>query len=175
MSTDPGDELVDVIGSDGRTIATVPRREMRKKRLRHRCTYILVFDHAGRLFVHQRTATKDVYPSHWDVTVGGVLAAGESFEAGAVRELREELGIAAELERLFPFQYADNASIAGAMVYRVCHDGPFRLQPEEIVHGRFVERSELPSLLSERPFCPDGVAVWMEYQRRYPGSSQEVE
>src|SRR5262249_26896649 len=73
------DELVDVIDDAGRTIGVVTRREMRRRRLPHRSTAILVFDHAGRLFVHLRTATKDVFPSHWDVAVGGVLGAGETF------------------------------------------------------------------------------------------------
>ena len=88
---DPGDELVDVIDDAGRTIGTVTRREMRARRLPHRCVYVLVFNRQGQLFIHLRTATKDVYPSHWDVAIGGVLAAGESFAEGAKRELREEL------------------------------------------------------------------------------------
>ena len=48
----------------------------------HRCTYVLVFNIRGELFIHLRTATKDVYPSHWDVAIGGVLAAGETFAEG---------------------------------------------------------------------------------------------
>src|SRR5882672_3408640 len=105
-----GDELVDVIDEAGRTAGTVTRREMRARRLPHRCVYVLVFNRQGELFIHLRTATKDVYPSRWDVTVGGVLAAGESFDAGARRELGEELGVDTEPEQLFPFQYADAAT-----------------------------------------------------------------
>ena len=82
---DPGAELVDVVDAGNRVVGTVTRREMRARRLPHRSTYILVFDRAGRLFVHLRTATKDVWPSHWDVCVGGVLAAGESYDEGAAR------------------------------------------------------------------------------------------
>jgi isopentenyldiphosphate isomerase len=70
MSSNPGDELVDVIDDAGRTIATVTRREMRARRLPHRCTYLLVFNRAGDLFLHLRTASKDVYPSHGDVAIG---------------------------------------------------------------------------------------------------------
>src|SRR5438105_14251947 len=92
-SDDPGRELVDVIDAAVRTIAVVPRDEMRCQRLPHRCVYILVFNRRGDLFVHLRTASKDVYPSHWDVTVGGVLATGESYAEGARRELAEELGV----------------------------------------------------------------------------------
>ncbi len=153
------DEFVDVIDDEGRTVGIVTRREMREGRLPHRCTYILVFDSSGRLFIHQRTATKDVFPSYWDVAVGGVLAAGETFAQGACRELREELGVDAPLAECFPFRYADDRTIVQAQVYRACHDGPFDLQAEEIVQGEFVTREELALRLEHVPFCPDGLAV----------------
>jgi isopentenyldiphosphate isomerase len=174
MTPDPGAELVDVIDDAGRTIGTVPRREVRGRRLPHRCVYVLVFNRRGELFLHLRTPTKDVYPSHWDVTVGGVLAAGESFDAGAVREVGEELGVTAVPEPLFPFRYADDASVVQAMVYRVVHDGPFRLQPEEVVRGEFVPLGEVAGRVAQDPFCPDGLAVWQEYQRRGAGGSGET-
>src|SRR5690349_18486214 len=110
MSTNPALELVDVIDADGRTVGTVTRQEMRARRLPHRCVYILVFNRRGELFHHLRTATKDVYPAHWDVTVGGVLTAGESFPEGACREAAEELGVLVEPEELFAFRYADAAT-----------------------------------------------------------------
>lgn len=166
MSNHPGDELVDVIDEAGRTIGTVTRREMRARRLPHRCTYVLVFNRRGELLLHLRTADKDVYPSHWDVAVGGVVAAGESFDAGARREVAEELGIEALPEPLFPFRYEDAATIVQAMVYRVVHDGPFRFQPEEIVRGEFVAPADVPARAAREPFCPDGLAVLTEYQRR---------
>lgn len=165
MATDPGSELVDVIDDAGTVVGTATRREMRARRLPHRCTYILVFNRAGQLFIHQRTATKDVFPSHWDVAVGGVLAAGESFDVGAERELLEELGVTAPLERLFPFRYADAATVVDAMVYRAVHDGPFRLQPEEVVAGEFVRVAEARARAATTPFCPDGLAVLDAYGR----------
>jgi 8-oxo-dGTP pyrophosphatase MutT (NUDIX family) len=165
---DAGSELVDVIDDAGRTIATVPRREIRARRLPHGCTYILVFNGRGELFVHLRTATKDVYPSYWDVTVGGVLAAGESFDAGARREVAEELGIDATPEPLFPFRYEDAATVVHGMVYRLVRDGPFRLQPEEIVRGEFVPVEEALARAARQPFCPDGLAVLAEYRRLPP-------
>jgi isopentenyldiphosphate isomerase len=164
MPTNPSDELVDILDESGRTIAVVTRAEMRARGLPHRCTYILVFNRRGELFIHQRTATKDVFPSYWDVTVGGVSAAGESYDDGARRELAEELGIpSAPLDRLFPFRYADDRTVVHGMVYRAVHDGPFRLQPEEIVRGEFVALDEMPKRTAADPFCPDGLAVLREY------------
>lgn len=163
-------ELVDVIDAAGNTIGTVTRQEMRARRLPHRCVYILVFNRVGELFVHLRTPTKDVFPAHWDVAVGGVLVAGESFEQGAQRELHEELGVAAELEMLFPYRHMDDATVVGAMVYRATHDGPFRYQPEEVVEGEFLTIATALARAQELPFCPDGLAVLAEYLRRMTAS-----
>jgi isopentenyldiphosphate isomerase len=161
----PGDELVDVIDSNGNTIAVVTRRQMRERRLPHRCTYVLIFNTRDELFIHLRTATKDVYPSHWDVCIGGVLAAGESFPEGTRREIREELGIDAAPEELFSVRYADTATFAHGMAYRLTHDGPFELQVEEIVRGEFAPVSEVLERTRSDSFCPDGVQVLQEYLR----------
>jgi isopentenyldiphosphate isomerase len=139
---------------------------MRARRLPHRSTYILVFDRTGRLFVHLRTAVKDVYPTYWDVAIGGVLGAGEDWDAGATRELHEELGVTATLTRLFPFSWADDVSIVQGMVFRAEHEGPFRLQPEEIVRGEFLTLDEVAARATSAPFCPDGLAALGQYRRR---------
>ena len=162
----PGDELVDIVDDAGRVVRVVTRREMRAGRLPHRCVSLLVFNARGDLFVHLRTATKDVHPSHWDVTVGGVPAAGEPWDEAAVREGREELGVDLRPERLFPFRYADGDPVLHAMVYRAVHDGPFALQVEEIVRGEFVPLAEVAARTARDRFCPDGLAVLAAYRQR---------
>ncbi len=161
----PSDELVDITDLAGNIIGVVPRREMRGRRLPHRCTYILVFNSRGELFIHLRTPTKDVFASHWDVCVGGVLAAGEGFGAGARRELNEELGVDAPLQELFPFRYEDEQTIVHAVAYRAVHEGPFCLQPEEVVRGEFASVAEAKERAKREPFCPDGLCVLAEFER----------
>lgn len=158
-----GDEYVDWIDAEGRVRGVVSRREMRTRRLLHRCVYILTFNRRGELFLHLRTATKDVYPSHYDVAVGGVLLAGESFPDGASREVREELGIDAAPTPLFSMCYEDARTAVQGEVYRLVHDGPFRLQPEEIVRGEFVPVPRALARTAVEPFCPDGIQVLRQY------------
>lgn len=159
----PAEELVDVIDDASRTIGVATRARIRAERLPHRCTYVLVFNSRGELFIHLRTPTKDVFPSHWDVCIGGVLTAGESYGDGVRREVREELGVDAAPRELFPFRYADDRTIVHGMVYRLDHDGPFRLQPEEIVRGEFVTLEGAALRAEREAFCPDGLAVLREY------------
>jgi hypothetical protein len=94
-----------------------------------------------------------------------VLAAGEDYDAGAARELAEELGVESPLERLFPLHYADEHTIVQGMVYRTRHDGPFRLQPEEVVRGEFLPIALVAKRAAGELFCPDGLAVLDEYRR----------
>jgi isopentenyldiphosphate isomerase len=160
------EEMVDVLDNDGRVVGVATRAEMRARHLPHRCVYVLVFNARGELFVHQRTASKDVFPSYWDVAIGGVVSAGESFDQAALREGNEELGVSLKVEPLFPFTFADARTTCFAHVYRAHHDGPFNLQVEEIVRGHFVPAKEVPALAKRESFCPDGLEVWAEYARR---------
>ena len=86
---DPADELVDVVDEDDRVVATATRREVRRRALLHRCTYVLLRNAAGEILVHRRTDTKDVFPGAYDVFAGGVCAAGESYDECARREVAD--------------------------------------------------------------------------------------
>src|SRR5262250_3160606 len=131
-------EMVDVVDGDDRVIGQATRAEVRAQKLRHRATYILVFNARGQLFVHQRTASKDIYPSYYDVAVGGVVAAGESYDVGAQRELAEELGITEASPRpILAFQYVDTGNRVNARVYSCSYDGPLALQSDEIASGEW--------------------------------------
>lgn len=158
------DELVDVVDENDRVVTQATRREVRAKNLRHRAVYILVFNSAGRLFVHRRTQHKDIFPSYWDVAVGGVVAAGEDYDDAARRELREELGAGdVRLRRLFPVRYEDETNRVSGMVYSCTCDGPFTLQASEIANGEWMDLDVLIERTQQHPFCPDGLEVLRLY------------
>lgn len=157
-------ELVDIVDEEDRVLGTVSRAEMRARNLRHRAAYVLVFDSRGRLFVHQRTAEKDLYPGWFDVAAGGVVAAGESYEAAARRELAEELGIGGvPLRPVLRFRFADEANQVNGMLYSCTYDGPLRLQTKEIAGGEWLDLDVVFERIGSRPFCPDGVEALRLY------------
>lgn len=161
------DELVDVVDADDRVIGQATRVEMRARQLRHRATYILVFNSHGQLFVHLRTATKDVYPSHYDVAVGGVVAAGESYDDGARRELAEELGITGvEPRPILAFRYEADGNQVNGRIYSCTYDGAVTLQAEEIVSGEWLDLEQVVERSSQLPFCPDGIEALFRYLDR---------
>jgi hypothetical protein len=53
------------------------------------------------------------------------------------------------------------------MAYRTTHDGPFRLQPEEIVRGDFAALDDVVERAYWEPFCPDGLACLQRYRAEH--------
>ncbi|MEU8758217.1 NUDIX domain-containing protein [Streptomyces sp. NPDC048659] len=158
------DELLDVVDEHDRVTGQAPRGEVYARGLIHRCTFIRVRDAEGRVFVHRRTPTKLVFPSLYDMFVGGVVGAGESYDDAALREAEEELGVSG-LPRptpLFRFLY-DSGGVAGkwwSAVYKVRCELPVRPQAEEVAWHAFLPEEELAARLASWEWVPDGLAAY---------------
>ena len=154
------DELVDIVDDDDHVIATVTRAEMRARRLRHRSVGIAVVSTDGRLLIHRRSDTKDIWPGWWDIAAGGVVASGETYDEAARRELAEELGLAdAEFEYLGQATYSDDDLSAICCGYRVVHDGPFTFADGEVAEARWATFAELDHMRATHRFLPDSIAL----------------
>ena len=161
---DPGDELLDVVDEQDRVVGQATRREVRRRRLLHRFSSVLCRDGAGRLYVHRRTDDKDVYPGMYDMTAGGVLAAGETYPEAARRELAEELGVAGPEPRfVFKHRYRGEDNPSWSALFEVTWDGPVIPQASEIAWGDFLAEDELVARLEEWPFCPDALEIFRRY------------
>ncbi|MFE9041994.1 NUDIX hydrolase [Streptomyces sp. NPDC012421] len=162
------DEVLDVVDEQDRVIGQAPRGEVYARGLIHRCTFIRVRDAEGRIFVHRRTPSKLVFPSLYDLFVGGVVGAGESYDDAALREAEEELGVSGlpRPDFLFRFLY-DSGGVAGkwwSAVYEVRCDLPVRPQPEEVAWHAFLTedelRARLPGAAGAWEWVPDGLAAY---------------
>lgn len=164
----PMDELVALYEAGnlaGRVVGSAPRSRVRAENLPHAATAVMLRDGAGRVYVHRRTDTKDVYPGMHDAWAGGVVLAGEDPVAAAGRELTEELGVhGCELRPLGVFWYADDHTNYLAYSFEARYDpqanGPVVHQPEEVAHGWWMEWDDLLARLADPdwPFVPDGRA-----------------
>jgi isopentenyldiphosphate isomerase len=159
-------EWVDVVDETDRVIGRASRAEVRAHNLLHRNVAILCQDAAGRIYLHQRSATKDLFPNLHDVFVSGVVGAGENYDTAAVRELSEEVGIEnARPELLFRHRYEGAQTRSHTAVYRVLWDGPMRHHDGEIAWGRFCTLAEIEQNAARWPLVPDGAEIFARYLR----------
>jgi isopentenyl-diphosphate delta-isomerase len=144
------DELFDVVNERDEVIGRSTRAEVHRLGLRHRAVHVLVFNRRGEVFLQKRSQHKDTFPGAWDSSASGHLDSGEDYDACAVRELREEIGLAVRRAptRLFKLNACAQTGQEFVWVYRVESEGPFALHPAEIETGGW--------------YAPEKVSRWME-------------
>ncbi|MBB5120673.1 NUDIX hydrolase [Streptomyces eurocidicus] len=168
----PADEVLDIVDARDQVVGQAPRGEAYARGLRHRCVFVLARDGAGRIFVHRRTPGKLVFPSRYDMFVGGVVAAGESYDEAALREAREELGAPGlpAPTPLFRFLYeGPEGQSWWSAVYEVRWDGPVEPQVEEVAWHTFLSEAEVAARLGEWEWVPDGFEAYRLLRERAAG------
>ncbi|MEU4680889.1 NUDIX domain-containing protein [Micromonospora sp. NPDC023737] len=156
------DELLDIVDEQDRVVGQARRGEVYAAGLRHRCAFVLARDDEDRIFVHRRTARKLVFPSLYDMFVGGVVGAGESYDAAALREAEEELGVPGlpAPVPLFKFLYETSEHRWWSSVYEVRCPSEVAPQPEEVAWHAFLTEDELERRLTEWAWVPDGFEAY---------------
>jgi isopentenyl-diphosphate Delta-isomerase len=147
------DEIFDVVNERDEIIGQRTRGEVHRLGLRHRAVHVLVFNRVGEVFLQKRSMNKDTHPGAWDSSASGHLDKGEEYDACAIRELREEIGL--ELTeppaRLFRIEACLETGQEFLWVYRCESEGPFRLNPAEIEAGGWFLKERVTAWIAERP------------------------
>ena len=169
------EEIFDIVNDRDEVIGRLPRRQVHREGHKHRAIHVLVFNARGQLFLQKRSMTKDAFPGAWDSSASGHLDSGEDYDACAVRELREELGLAmaAAPARLFKIDACAQTGQEFVWVYRLESEGPFVLHPEEIERGEWFSPDGVNRLLEEHPGdVASGLALiwrrWLAWSRPRP-------
>jgi isopentenyldiphosphate isomerase len=161
-------EILEIVDSDDTVIGRATRREIHSKGLIHRAVHIFVFNPRGEIYVQRRSALKDRHPLKLDSSAAGHVDPGESYEQTAVRELEEELGIAALVEQVLRVAACKQTDNEHVMLFKVETD----LEPvpnrEEVKWGGFMPPEKLSALMHENPedFVPAFILLWNEFLRK---------
>jgi 8-oxo-dGTP pyrophosphatase MutT (NUDIX family) len=170
------DEMVDWVDRLGVRLLPLPRKTIHDYNLLHRGAGVMVTSKQGEIYVHQRAGVKRVFPSLYDMFVGGVCSTGESTAVTAARELSEELGLHGGRPRLrflfrIPVATSRNRCLVDVYGYECENNEKDAIcwQPEEVAWGKFVEWEEVCHWAAREPekFVPDGLQVWAAYLDRY--------
>ena len=129
-------ELFDKVDELDNVIGVTNKQEAHDKGFIHRVAAVYVFDKNGNLYVQDH-----VKAGLLDHSVGGHIAKGESYQEGATREAKEELGISDPVELLDVF-YSDETYTGSNYRHMfglfTCTPNPsWRFKPNDEVHSIF--------------------------------------
>ena len=160
------EEIFDVVNERDEVVGQAPRKEVHARGLRHRAVHVLVFNARGQLFLQKRSMTKDTAKGKWDSSASGHVDRGEDYDACAVREVWEEIGLrlAQPPERILRVEACTETGQEFAWVYRCLSEGPFTLHPEEIERGDWFAPEAITRWIVERPrdFAWAFVLIWQK-------------
>ncbi len=160
-------EILDIVDEKGAPIGkTIERAIAHAEGIRHRTSHVWLLKRSPegvQILLQKRSKNKDSFPGCYDISSAGHIPAGEDFVPSALRELREELGLAAnpwELhycgqrhlvweQEFYGKPFKDNQV---TNVYALwCHREPseFILQEEEVEEVRWLDFEQCRDLVRE--------------------------
>ena len=169
------EEIFDVVNECDEVIGQAPRQEVHARGLWHRAVHVLVFNARGAVFLQKRSMLKDTAKGQWCSSSSGHLDAGEDYDACAVRELREEIGLVAPAppRRWFKVDACAETGWEFCWIYQCESEGPFALHPQEIECGGWFTPELVSQWMGEKPqdFARAFRLVWgMLAARGFPKS-----
>lgn len=90
-------EYIDIVDENNNPIGKVKEKQQAHEDGNfHRTAHIWIINDKNELLLQKRSSTKKIHPNCWDISGAGHIRAGESVIDGAIRELKEELGVKAQ-------------------------------------------------------------------------------
>ena len=90
-------EYIDIFDENNNPIGVIKEKQQAHEDGNfHRTAHVWIINDKNELLLQKRSASKKTHPNCWDISGAGHIRIGESVIDGAIRELKEELGIKAE-------------------------------------------------------------------------------
>lgn len=141
------EELLDLVDADDNVIGVKSRDEIYAEHLKNfRVINVFLVNSKGEIWIPRRTATKKLYPLCLDMSVGGHVQSGESYDEAFHRETFEELNInTAEISvRLLGHLTPALHDVSAFMnVYEIQTDETPKYNPDDVMEGVWISPDEL--------------------------------
>jgi len=168
-------ELLAVVDANDRPAEPRDRATIHRDGLLHRAVHIFILNREGDLFLQKRSHRKDRFPDRWDSSAAGHVDADESYNDCAHRELKEELGIAADLTQCGRVPASGRTDQEFISIYSGVHEGPLSWNPNEIETGGFFRLEMIDRWINERPAdFADGFLECYRTVRKQLGLGREL-
>jgi isopentenyl-diphosphate delta-isomerase type 1 len=89
-------EFVDIVDENDILTGEVMKKKLAHKEGKyHRTAHIWIINEKGEILLQKRSNLNRTHPNCWDISAVGHIRTGESVKEGALRELKEEIGVIA--------------------------------------------------------------------------------
>jgi isopentenyl-diphosphate delta-isomerase len=139
----------------------------------HRAFSLFVFNEQGELLVHQRAASKPLWPGYWSNSCCSHPRVGESMDHAIARRSQEELGFATAMSFVYKFEYTAHFSDLGTehelcSVYTGEYHGEPDINVEEISDYRWMSAAEVDAFIADetQPTTPWFAMEWQQLKSR---------
>lgn len=122
----------------------------------HLVVHVCIFNSNNELLIQRRHPDKIGWPGMWDISAAGSALQGEDSRMAASREVKEELGIEINLDRLRP-HFTINFEQGFDDYWFIEQEIDLKditLQAEEVIDAKWVKEDELIELLENGQFIP---------------------
>lgn len=145
------EEYVDIVNEENEVTGQETRRTVHNSGLWHRGVHIFLFTPDHKLLVQQRSPTQDTFPGAFDCSVSEHLKVGELYLEGAIRGIREELGVEQiQLTRLLQFRmnYGLNDNMVSELYEGVCDNENLQVDPSEVAQISYYLIPEIEEMMA---------------------------
>lgn len=147
-----------IVNEQDEVIGEALLADARAKGLIYRIVFIIARDPAGRVLLQKRAPDMEVYPDCWDISAGGHVDGGRTYEQAAALELAEEIGVHDARLKEIAHYYTDEPLWGGIQSRRFAKIFEIELQelPEHLEHAevravRWFTKKELADLAARKP------------------------
>lgn len=151
-------QLVECVDAQGHAVGTAPKMDVHLDGTLHRAISVFVFDDEGRELLQQRAIHKYHAPGLWSNTVCSHPYPGETPRDAAMRRLKEELNMTAEICEVFVMRYRADVG-EGLIEHEFDHVFVARAlseaepNPHEVQAVKWMDKSEVKRAIAETPFA----------------------
>ncbi len=171
-------EMLAVVNEKDEVTGCERRDVIHRDGLWHRAVHILVLNKHGEVFLQKRSVLKDVCPGLWDSSAAGHVDAGEEYEACAIRELGEELGLEDHrLKEVGTLPAGENTGWEFVKLFATIAEGAIKFPCVEIEYGQWFTMAQIEAWVEARPedFAPGFRSCWKVWKEQNPSRFSDDE
>lgn len=151
------EERIQFVDENDQPIGGGTREEAWAKGIYKRLAIILLIDGNGNVLLQKRSESKKVYPGAWTASASGHVDEEEEYEAAGKREMKEEIGIATDLNFVGKFLLEELIGDKDARMFNavfvgiISPDTEITVDENEVSETKWFKIDELQDIFTSNP------------------------